>query len=101
MQDQPPAAQPWLMEVPASTVAPSAQDQWNEYLRVNEEQGGLISQALAAKLLGVSRARVGQLIERKKLAAWKLLDHSWVSATEIMQRCTATPDLGGRPKKSA
>jgi predicted transcriptional regulator len=89
------------MEVPASSTTPTARGQWTEYLRVNEEQGGLISQALAAKLLGISRARVGQLVDRKKLAAWYLLDHSWVSATEIMQRCTATPDRGGRPKKSA
>jgi hypothetical protein len=97
--DAPP--QPWLIQVPADPSVRSAQAEWNEYLRVSQQQGGLISQALAAKLLGVSRTRVGQLIQLKKLANWDLLDHSWVSATEIMQRCTATPDLGGRPKKSA
>jgi hypothetical protein len=98
MHDAPP--QPWLLEVQADTTHKSTLQQWQEYQETAERVGGLISPALAAKLLNVSRARVGQLTDEKKLAVWNFLDHPWVSAVEVVHRI-GNPLPVGRPKKTA
>lgn len=100
MHDAPPAAQPWLIEVPAAALAKTAREDWEGYIAACASEGGLLQPGTAAKLLDVHRSRPWQLIDGGKLTKFEHFGHTWVSCREIKERLLAPPDRGGRPKKS-
>jgi excisionase family DNA binding protein len=99
MLDQPP--QPWLIEVPASAVTKTVRRQWQDYTSDCESEHGLIMPGTAAKLLGVSRSRVYQLLEAGKLVEFEHFGHKWLSCSQLMQRLSEPVDRGGRPSLKA
>jgi len=53
------------------------------FLDANEEHGGLATQAMVAESLGVSRARVGQLVEAGRLATVTCNGRRYVSVQSL------------------
>jgi hypothetical protein len=56
----------------------------------------LITQAEAARLRGVSRAAISDLVKRRKLKVKKIGSVPFVSRSEVMNY---NPEAGGRPPK--
>jgi hypothetical protein len=93
-----PPAQPWLIEVPTRALTKTVRQEWQEYTSSCEAEKGLVLSSTAAKLLGVSSARIAQLLARGKLTKFDHLGHTWVSATQLMDRLASPVDKGGRPR---
>ncbi len=94
--DSPP--QPWLLEVPASSTAKSARQEWEAYMTTSLAEGGLLQPSTAARLLDVHKSRAFQLLDAGKLTRFEHFGHSWVSCREIKERLLS-PTPTGRPKK--
>ncbi len=86
--------QPWLIEVPSRSIAKSLRMQWQEYTNDCEREKGLVTGATAAKLLGVHKSRVYQLLEAKKLDTFDHFGSRWLSCAQLMQRLTEPPKTG-------
>jgi hypothetical protein len=56
----------------------------------------LITQAEAARLRGVSRAAISDLVKRRKLKVKKIGAVTFVSRSEVINY---SPEVGGRPTK--
>jgi hypothetical protein len=56
----------------------------------------LITQAEAARLRGVSRAAISDLVKRRKLKVKKIGAVTFVSRSEVINY---SPEVGGRPPK--
>jgi predicted XRE-type DNA-binding protein len=56
----------------------------------------LITQAEAARLRGVSRAAISDLVKRRKLKVKKIGTVTFLSRKEVMKY---SPEVGGRPTK--
>jgi excisionase family DNA binding protein len=94
------APQPWLIEVPAGSVSKSVRVQWQDYTDDCEREKGLVTAGTAAKLLGVHRSRVYQLLDANKLDTFHHFGSQWLSCAQLMHRLTEPTNVGGRPKKS-
>jgi excisionase family DNA binding protein len=92
MHDAPP--QPWLIEVPSRSITKTIRSQWQDYTADCEREKGLVTGATAAKLLGVHRSRVYQLLEAKKLDTFDHFGSRWLSCSQLMHRLTEAPKAG-------
>jgi excisionase family DNA binding protein len=90
--------QPWLIEVPSRSIAKNLRTQWQDYTDDCERERGLIAAGTAAKLLGVHRSRVYQLIQAKKLDVFEHFGTQWLSGAQLTHRLTEPKQAGGRPK---
>ena len=54
-----------------------------KFLKAFEENGGLLTQAMVAQALGVSRARVNQYVERGRLATVSVNGRRYVSVASL------------------
>ena len=61
----------------------AAWKEFKEFVRVSKEQGDLVPVSLAAKLLGVTETRIGQLVEDGALGTWSYFGRRWLSATQL------------------
>jgi predicted XRE-type DNA-binding protein len=68
------------------------------FLTVSTEQQGLLRPSDAAGILGITPARVGQLMDSGKLASWEFFGNRYVSASHVAARVTCRP-ASGRPRK--
>lgn len=71
------------------------------FRETSEQEQGLLIQAQAAHLLGVSPQALQDLIERKRLRSWEFFGKTYVSARELAERQAAPKAKGGRPRKEA
>jgi hypothetical protein len=92
---------PWLIEVPPRSIAKSLRQAWQAYTDDCERERGLIAAGTAAKLLGVHRSRVYQLMEAKKLDVFEHFGTQWLSGAQLTQRLAEPKQVGGRPKLQA
>lgn len=88
------APQPWLIEVPARTITKTVREQWQDYTDDCANERGLVSPTVAAKLSGISRMRIYQLIDKKKLDVLEHFGHPWLSCAQLMQRLNDRPKAG-------
>ncbi len=86
--------EPWLIEVPSRSIAKSLRNQWQDYTDDCEREKGLVTASTAAKLLGVHRSRVYQLLEAKKLDTFQHFGSQWLSCAQLMHRLTEAPKAG-------
>jgi excisionase family DNA binding protein len=86
--------EPWLIEVPARSIAKTLRSQWQDYTADCEREKGLVMAGTAAKLLGVHRSRVYQLLEAKKLDTFLHFGSHWLSCAQLMHRLTEPPKTG-------
>lgn len=70
-----------------------------DFRRVSEAQGGLMRAADAARLVGVSRNAIYELVQRGKLATWDFHGTPFVSVAALEARAAAPRDKGGRPAR--
>jgi hypothetical protein len=98
--DTPPPAQPWLIEIPAKALTKGIREEWQEYLSATEEEKGLLSASVAARILGVSHQAVDDLLKRKKLTRLEFFGHGWISGREVLHRLTSPREKSG-PKPRA
>jgi hypothetical protein len=89
---------PWLFEVPRRSIAKSLREQWQAYSGDCERERGLVTPSTAAKLSEISRQRIYQLIEAKKLDTFPHFGTQWLSCRQLMRRLAEPRDAGGRPK---
>jgi hypothetical protein len=67
-----------------------------EYQRAQQQDGPLISQTVAARIVGLSRQRVSQLLEAGRLRRWDFFDQPYVSLPEIQNFKTLDRPIGRR-----
>lgn len=87
--------------LPRNTVVQTIRDEWNALRRATRELDGIIGPADAAKILGVSRQRVHQLIKTGAIRAVETENFIYVSAGDVHDRLANPVNLGGRPKKTS
>ncbi len=90
---------PWLIEVPPRSIAKSLRQAWQAYSADCEREHGLVNPSTAAKLSEISRQRIYELIETKKLDTFPHFGTQWLSCRQLMRRLAEPKDIGGRPKK--
>ncbi len=90
--------QPWLIEVPSRSIAKNLRNLWQDYSSDCERERGLVTPSTAAKLSGISRQRIYQLIETEKLDTFPHFGTQWLSCRQLMQRLAEPKEVGGRPK---
>lgn len=59
-------------------------DQVREFKRISELKGGLVPQAVAGTVLGVSRQRIHQLISEGTFSVWQFYGMNWLSQDEVV-----------------
>lgn len=59
-----------------------------------------VTAAQAARMLGVSRARVSQLVKSRSLEGWVEGRNAYVTRESVVARLSEPKPVGGRPKKS-
>lgn len=91
------AAIQYLLDGGEEVPENDARGELTSFLTVSTEQKGLIRQADAASILGISRARVGQLVEAGTLAGWEFFGNRYVSASHVAARVACRP-AAGRPR---
>jgi hypothetical protein len=91
----------WFVEVPSRAITKTVREQWQEYTSDCESEKGLVQATTAAKLLGVNRSRVYQLLQEDKLTRFDHFGHQWLSCQELMHRLSEPADIGGRPRLAA
>lgn len=69
---------------PRREVRKTALAEIRDYIRASREQGGLITQGQAARLLEVSGGQVGVWLRRGRLTSFDVAGLKMVSAAEIM-----------------
>ncbi len=97
------AAEGLLFDVPQAepqeqTLAWVRQE-YHRYLALSNERKGLLTQAQAAAILGVSRQRVHELVQQKRLDMIEILDGRYVYGDEILAYASEEKSKGGRPSK--
>lgn len=75
--------------------------EFEAFYRDYEREGGLIPPAMAARLVGVHRSRVHQLLDAGELTKFEHVGQVFVSKREFVAWIHAERDKGGRPKKAA
>jgi len=83
--------------LPRSTVIEEVRSDWNTFRRAQERLGGLILPSHAAVLLGVSRARVYQLIDSQKLRVYQDDGFKYVSVADVRERLANPVGVDGKP----
>lgn len=90
--------------LPPRTVEPSVREMWNDYRKDFDKYGGLMGTGVAAFALGVSKARLFQMIDAGILRAKPYFNNTlMVPYCDIEERLIAKRDgkvSNGRPKKS-
>lgn len=76
-------------------------DETTAFLEVSAAEGGLMTAAQAAIVLGVCRQSVMQSIERGKLRSWQFFGRPMVSNVDVVARLKGPREKGGRPRKEA
>ena len=87
--------------LPRNTVVQTIRDEWNALRRASSELGGILGAADAAKVLGVSRQRVHQLMRGGEIRFVETEHFLYISAADVHDRLAAPVNPGGRPKKTA
>ncbi len=77
------ATQPEFFEFPVMHEKTKARSWIRRYLDASVEHGTLCTQAMAGRALGVSRSRVGQLLDAGKLASVNVGDTRFIPATAL------------------
>jgi len=88
-----------LLELPAEGRWAAAwretKAEWNDYMADAEAELGLVPKAVAARMLGVSRQRIHQLLVADKLTSFSHFDSEFVSLREVRDRFLTPKDKGG------
>lgn len=90
---------PFVEELPKREKSRVAKlwDVLEELKRIQDERGPVISQALAAEALAVSRQRVSDLVAEGKLESILVGEHRFVFLDAVKQRAQSEREKGGRP----
>jgi excisionase family DNA binding protein len=85
-----------LDELPQRRGIRAVWKELKEYMAVSDEQGELVTVSMAARLLGVTETRIGQLILDGTLRTWRFNGRRWLSGAELaafvkMQRPSGIP----------
>ena len=75
--------------------------EWIRFRKLANEHEGLIQPAVAAVVLGVSRARVHQLMAHGQLEVFELFGKPYISALSVDERRNCELSKGGRPRLNA
>lgn len=77
--------------------------EWREFRRVQKEENGLLTQAQAGLILGVTGSHVSVWVGKGRLSKWKFLGVPYVSAREVsllfQEREKEGCSVGGRGHK--
>ena len=71
-------------KAPARRGALAVLEQFREFKRISEQRGGLVPQAVAGTVLGVSRQRIHQLISEGTFSVWEFYGMNWLSQEEVV-----------------
>lgn len=70
-----------------------------EFLQIAKRESGLLPFADAARVLGVSRGRITQLVQKGQLRPFRFFgESSFVSGREVLERLKTVDKRGGRPR---
>lgn len=61
----------------------AAWKEFQEFVAVSREQGELLPVGMAAKLIGVTQTRIGQLVSDGALRTWDFFGRRWLSGIEL------------------
>lgn len=81
----------------AGTLA-ALKHEWTLFRKLTIEHEGLIQPFVAAVVLGVSRARVHQLMAHGQLEVFELFGKPYLSARSVDERRDSELSKGGRPR---
>ncbi len=96
-------AEGYLFDVPQ--VEPKEQtaawhrQEFNRFMDLQRERGGLLTASQAALVLGVSRQRVQQLTNEGRFEVLEILDGRYLCGDQLMAYAAAEKMKGGRPSK--
>lgn len=94
----------YLFDMPAASELPEFQRlkiELREFSRLSEDLGGLISQAVAARFLGVSRASVTGMISRGRVRKIDLLGSPFIPVDDVRAYVSEKGlNKGGRGQKA-
>lgn len=74
-------------------------DQFKAFSQIQQEKGTLVPAAFAAKMLGVCKQRVSQLMDEGVLERVDFNDHPFITQESILRFCKSARQPG-RPKKT-
>jgi len=74
----------FVKELPTRKVRKGVLELAREFAAISQRQGGLIPQAMAATVLGVSRQRINQLVKEGTFSVWTFYGRPWLSQAEIV-----------------
>jgi predicted XRE-type DNA-binding protein len=84
---------------PKENTVAWVRQEYHRYLALSSERKGLLTQAQAAAILGVSRQRVFELVAQKRLNLIEILDGRYVFGDEVLAYASEEKSKGGRPSK--
>ncbi len=71
--------------------------EFDAYLKEAEREGGLLLPSMAARLVGLHRSRIHQLLAEGRFTKFEHLDQVWISRREFAAWVHSERDKGGRP----
>jgi hypothetical protein len=74
-----------------------SQADWDAYMRDAKREDGLLLPAMAARLIGVSRQRLDQLMTAERLTRFEHFDRVWLSRLQLAHWVREERSKGGRP----
>lgn len=93
-------AQQMMLDGSAEQMPQNNENCLKRFLGISADEGGLLTPAQAAIVLGISNQRVLQLIEKGSLRAYRCFGRDMIPARELEARQTTKPPVG-RPRKQA
>ena len=87
--------------LPRNTVGKTIRDEWNTLRRAMTDLEGVVSPGHAARVLGISRQRLHQLVNAGVIRAVQSENFTYVSARDIEERLRLKPTTGHRYKKTS
>jgi hypothetical protein len=98
-----------MEQVSTRSAVMDAASQIKQFAALSHEHGGLLTQAQAALMLGLSRSRIGDFIEEGRLTSvtmefWPGTDQAstvrFVPGQAVLEFLTRERSKGGRPSKT-